>query len=152
MLLVEGADLLPLGGLDPMIAGHQRVVLVGLAVALPPVEELPPGNTDPANEAVGGDFGLVRPRANEVDDLVARVVRDPAALQGSPEVFFNFTYSSEISAITASFLASFASCWATRASSSAMRACSRCSWLEAPFLPPPSNTLAAFSKSWRCQL
>jgi hypothetical protein len=35
-------DRLALGRRDPVITGHLRVVLIGLRVALPPVEELPP--------------------------------------------------------------------------------------------------------------
>jgi hypothetical protein len=117
VLVVEQHDLLALFGLEPVVAGDERVVLVRLAIPLPPVEELTARHVDPPDESVGRDLGLFRPRADEVDDLVARIVRDPPTFQGSPRVFFTFTNSSEISAITASFLASLASSCAMRASS-----------------------------------
>src|SRR5262249_23992572 len=142
VLGVEVEDPLPLLGLDPEVSRHARVVLVRLAVALLPVEVFPARQPEPADKPRGGDLGLVGPGADEVDQLVARVVGNPAAAQGSPSSFFSATYSSEISAITASFLASFCSSWAMRASSS-------CSRLDAPAFAP-SKIVAAFSKSWRC--
>lgn len=62
--------------------GGERVVLVRLAVALLPLEEFAACNTDPGDEAIGGDLGLRGPGAHEVDDLVAYVMGDPATRQG----------------------------------------------------------------------
>jgi len=74
---VEEDDLFALVRLDPVIARNERVVLVGQAVALLPLEVLAARDVDPPDEPVGRDIGLGRPRANEVDDLVARVGCDP---------------------------------------------------------------------------
>jgi hypothetical protein len=55
-------------------------VLVDFAVALFPVVELAGTQADPAEEAAGGDLGLVGPGVDEVDELVAGIVRNPASL------------------------------------------------------------------------
>jgi hypothetical protein len=44
---------------QPVIARDERVVLVGFAVALAPLEELAAGDPEPRDEAVDGDLGLV---------------------------------------------------------------------------------------------
>jgi hypothetical protein len=56
---VERDDRLLLLRLHPEVARHQAVVLVGLAVARLPVEQLPARHTDPADEPLGSDLGLV---------------------------------------------------------------------------------------------
>ena len=43
-------------------------MLVDLAVALTPIEELAPGDADPADESVGRNLGLLGPVANEIND------------------------------------------------------------------------------------
>jgi hypothetical protein len=63
-----------------VVAWYQRVVLVGFAEAVFPVLELALGQTDPDDEATGRQAGLVAPGADEVDDGVACIVGDPAAL------------------------------------------------------------------------
>jgi hypothetical protein len=63
-----------------MIARHQGIVLVDLPEALFPVVELAGADADPGDEATSREFGLVAPVADEIDDGVARVVGDPAAL------------------------------------------------------------------------
>lgn len=136
-------DGLLLRRLDPEVARYQGVVLVRLAVAILPVEELPP-DLQPANEALGRQLGLVGPRANEVDHLVARVVGNPTAVQGSPSSFFRATYSPLISAMIESFFASLASSFAMRASSSFSR-------LDATVLFGALSVVAAFSNNCRCQ-
>src|SRR5207244_8353208 len=101
-------------------------VLVDLAIASLPVEELAPGDADPGDEVLHRDLGLLRPPRDEVDDRVARVVGNPLAGQGSPASFFVLTSSSVTSAITESFLASFASSFSIFAWSS-------CSLLSSSF-------------------
>ena len=64
---------------EPMIAWHPGVMLVDLAEARDPVLVLAAADADPGHEARDGDFGLVRPRADKIDELVARVVGDPLA-------------------------------------------------------------------------
>jgi hypothetical protein len=61
-----------------MVAGHPGVVLVDLAEALLPVVELTGADADPGEEATDRDLGLVAPGADEIDELVAAVVGDPA--------------------------------------------------------------------------
>jgi hypothetical protein len=54
-------------------------VLVDLAEALLPVVELAGADADPGQEATDRDLRLVAPDADEIDELVAGVVGDPAA-------------------------------------------------------------------------
>ncbi len=64
---------------EPMIAWDPGVVLVDLAEAGDPVLVLAAADADPGHEVRDGDVGFIRPGANEIDKLVARVVGDPAA-------------------------------------------------------------------------
>src|SRR4051812_13831990 len=89
---VEDRSLLP--GLEPPVAGHQRVVLVGQPVARPPTVELAGGDTEPGDEPSSGDLGAIGPAADEVDDGVAGIVGNPCPGQSSPSSFFNYTCSS----------------------------------------------------------
>src|SRR5437588_1623409 len=98
---VEDGRLLP--RLEPPIAGDQCVVLVGQAVARPPVVELAGGDPEPADEPSHGDFGASGPVADEVDDGVAGVVGNPGPGQSSPSYFFILICSS-INSATTSFL------------------------------------------------
>jgi hypothetical protein len=77
-LEVEDGLALLLG--DPVIARNERVVLVGLPVALPPVVELALGDTNPAQEADHGDLRGRSPLVDEVDDGIAGVVGNPGAV------------------------------------------------------------------------
>jgi len=54
-------------------------VFVDFAEARDPVLVLAAGDADPRHEARDRDVGFVRPGADEIDDLVARIVGDPAA-------------------------------------------------------------------------
>jgi hypothetical protein len=65
---------------EPMIAWDPGVVLVDLAEATLPILELAGGDADPGHEATGGDVRLVAPDPDEIDDGVAGIVGDPAAL------------------------------------------------------------------------
>jgi hypothetical protein len=73
---------------EPMIAWDPGVVLVDLAEAFFPVVELAGADADPADDSTEGDFGLVAPGAEEIDDGVTGIVGDPAARQFSPRFFF----------------------------------------------------------------
>jgi hypothetical protein len=75
----EDADAFLLVVGEPVVAGHPGVVLVDLAEALLPIVELAGADADPGEEMRDRDLGLVRPGADEIDNLVARVVGDPAA-------------------------------------------------------------------------
>ena len=74
-----GADAFFFVGGEPMVARHPGVVLVDLAVALLPVVELAFADADPGEKARDRNVGFIRPGADEIDDLVARVVGDPTA-------------------------------------------------------------------------
>src|SRR6476661_256827 len=140
---VEVEDGLPFPVFEPVIPGHQAVVLVGLAVALLPVAELAASQLEPLAEAFGREFSLLAPGAHEVDHGISQVMGNPAAVQGSPSSFFSSTYSAEISAMTESLRASLASrCWTFSVS-----CFSRC---EAAVPGVPSKAPAKLSKTWRC--
>jgi hypothetical protein len=109
VLLVKVNDRLLLPILQPVVAGNPAIMLVGLAVAAFPVEELAARQAGPAHQARGRDFGLVRPAPHEIHDLVAQIVRHPFEPQLSPRLFFNATCSSMSSASTLSLRASFSS-------------------------------------------
>lgn len=111
----------PLGLLQPVIPGHQGVVLVSLAVALPPIKELPAVDPQPAHHPRHRHLRPAAELPDEIHDRIPGIRRHPGAGQGSPSVFFSFTYSSETSAMIASLRASFASSAAILASSSCSR-------------------------------
>src|SRR5258707_3237739 len=93
--------LLPL--LQPEVAGNPAVVLVHLAIAVPPVVELAGGDIEPPDEPPGADLGLLRPAPDEIHDLVPCIMRNPDPGQSSPSVFFSATCSAINSASTSSF-------------------------------------------------
>jgi hypothetical protein len=76
----EGANAFFLDIGEPVIAWHPGVVLVDFAEALAPVVILAGADADPGQETRDRDVGLVGPGADEIDDLVAGVVGDPASL------------------------------------------------------------------------
>ena len=98
---VEDAFFLPV--LQPPIAGNQRVVLVGQAVAGAPVVELARGDSEPCDEPLNRNLGAAGPLANVIDDRIANVVGNPGAGQSSPSSFFNWRWAS-INSATTSFL------------------------------------------------
>src|SRR5262249_45721891 len=93
---------------EPMVAWHPGVVLVDLAKALPPVLVLAATDTDPGQKARDRDVGFVGPGADEIDDLVACIVRNPALGQSSPRLFFSSVWASISSAMTSFFFWSLA--------------------------------------------
>jgi hypothetical protein len=101
MMKVDDAPSFPI--LQPMIARDERVVLVGLAVALLPVVIFGAGEPDPGDQLQGADRGARRPALNEIDDHVADVVGDPTGRQISPSSLFKRICSAMISAMTSSF-------------------------------------------------
>src|ERR1700691_4197578 len=100
VLTGEGADAFAFVGGEPMIAWHPGVVFVDLAEARDPVLVLAARDADPGHEARDRDVGCVAPSADEIDQLVARVVGDPAAGQSSPRLFFSSVCASMSSAMT----------------------------------------------------
>jgi hypothetical protein len=67
-------------GFEPVVARDPGVVLVGLAVAVLPGVPLGGGQAQPQEEAGDGDAGLAGPAVDEVNDLVAGVVGNPASV------------------------------------------------------------------------
>lgn len=106
---------------EPEVARYIRVMLVCLAIPFLPIVKLTFGNPDPAHEFFAWKFGFLGPNADEIDNFITRIVRNPLAAQSPPNSFFSLTYSSEISAMTSSFLVNLASSCAMRASSSCSR-------------------------------
>jgi hypothetical protein len=80
MLASEVANAFLLVGDKPVIAWDPGVVLVDLAETLDPIVVLAGADADPGQKVRRGDVALVGPGADEIDDLVAGVVGDPAAL------------------------------------------------------------------------
>src|SRR2546428_657477 len=72
VVVIEDGLLLLL--LQPPISGHLTVVLVGLAVAGFPLVELAAPQSQPGEQASGGQFGPLGPMPDVVHDLVAGVV------------------------------------------------------------------------------
>jgi hypothetical protein len=72
---VEDGPFLPV--LQPPIAGDQRIMLVGQAVACAPVVELARGDAQPRDEPLDGNLGASGPPANVIDDGIANVVGNP---------------------------------------------------------------------------
>src|SRR5262249_49215323 len=140
---VEVEDRLLLGGLQPVVARHPRIVLVGLAVAVLPVVPFARADADPQQEAADREGGLGRPVVDEIDDGVARVVGNPGATQGSPSSFFSWTCSSMSSAKTSFLRWSF--------SSKAAILLSLASGSAARRLPAWAKAAVPFSKNCFCQ-
>src|SRR4051812_21882962 len=138
VLRVEAEDRPLLPALQPPVAGDLAVVLVGLAVALPPRVELALGDPQPGDEPLGRDLGPLGPAADVVNDGVAGVVGDPGSVQSPPSPFFSRTCSS-ISSETTSSLRRILS---RRASM--VRWCS-----PSAGLPLGPEAAAPLSKSWR---
>jgi hypothetical protein len=86
-VVVDDRSFLPI--LEPPVTRDQRVVLVGQAVALPPIVKLAGGDTEPGDEPLDGDLGMLRPVGDVVDDGVADVMGNPGLGQSSPSSFFN---------------------------------------------------------------
>src|SRR5882724_7264346 len=93
VLQMEADDGLLLPILQPEIAGNPAVVLVHLAVAIPPVVELAGGDVEPHDKPPGADLSLLRPAPDKVNYLIPRIVRNPDPGQSSPSVFFSATCS-----------------------------------------------------------
>ena len=137
---VEIKDCFLLPVFQPPIAGDQRVVLVGQAVAGAPVVELAGGDSQPRDEPLDGDLGALGPPGDVIDDRVADVVGNPCLGQSSPNSFFSWICSS-INSATTSFLR-----WSFSRSAAIVR---RCVASADPFLR--SKAEAPFSKNSFCQ-
>jgi hypothetical protein len=77
---VEVDDGLLFLGFEPVVAGDPGVVFVGLAVAVLPGVPLGGGDAEPEEEADNGDAGFAGPAVDEVDDVVAGIVGNPASV------------------------------------------------------------------------
>jgi hypothetical protein len=66
--------------LQPVVARYPGIVFVGLAVTVLPGVPLGGGDAQPEQERKDGNAGLVGPAVNEIDDLVAAVMGNPASV------------------------------------------------------------------------
>ena len=72
---------------EPVVAWHPSVMFIDFAIALFPVVELAGAQADPTEKAAASDLGLIGPGADEINEVVAGIVGDPAALYISPRFF-----------------------------------------------------------------
>src|SRR5262249_48187590 len=91
---MEVADGLFLLVFQPVVARNPGIMLVDLAVAVLPGVPLGGGQPQPQQEAEHGDAGLAGPTVDEINDLIASVMGNPASVQSSPRAFFSWTCSS----------------------------------------------------------
>jgi hypothetical protein len=80
VLAGEDADALFFVVGEPVVTGDPGVMLIDLAEARDPIVILADADADPRQEATQSNAGLVAPVADEIDDLVAGIVGNPAAL------------------------------------------------------------------------
>ena len=80
MLAGKGADGLLLLVGEPVVARHPGVVLIDLTEAILPVVEFAAADADPGQEAADRNVRLVGPGTDEVHDLIAGVMGNPASL------------------------------------------------------------------------
>ncbi|MDB5392294.1 MAG: hypothetical protein JWM11_7940 [Planctomycetaceae bacterium] len=98
---VENGGLFPV--FQPEVSRDFAVVFIGLSVAQLLRMLLARPRVDPTEETEGRDFRPVGPVVDTVDNLIARVVRNPATVYSSPNTFFARTLAS-MSSATTSFL------------------------------------------------
>jgi hypothetical protein len=77
MVLVELDDGSLFPRLQPPVAWHQGIVLVGHSIASFPVVELAGRDPQPGDESGDGDLGSLRPSLDQVNDAVAGIVGNP---------------------------------------------------------------------------
>lgn len=102
-------DRLAFFGFDPVVAWHQAIVFIGLAVAVPPMVVFARGEPDPAQQAGGRQLGESGVMTHQVADRIAQIMRHPETFQLSPSSFFVRMKSSMISAMTSSLRCSLPS-------------------------------------------
>src|SRR5689334_613723 len=107
MMKADNGHLFP--RLQPMIARHQSVVLVGFAVTITPGVKLAPAQTDPVNQLQGTYLGALRPVCDKIHDHLADIVCHPKGPQLSPSSFFKRVCSSSNSESTSFLRWSFCS-------------------------------------------
>lgn len=138
--LVEVEDGLPLRLGDPVIARDTPVVGVHGPIAIAPAVELHWRHSQPVEDPAHPQFGAHRIGVDEVHDRVPHIGRNPLPPQLSPSFFFRARYSSDTSAMTASFFASQL-CVHARARPPAA---------QPRRVRPSDRAPARFSSAWRC--
>jgi len=93
--------------LQPPIAWDLPVVRIDFAVAVFPSVVLAGSQPDPEQQLEDWNFGAIGPVLDVVDDLVSRIMGNPATFQSSPLSFFERMFSSINSEITSFLAASF---------------------------------------------
>jgi len=78
VLSMEGEDCLALPHIEPMVAGHEPIVLVDFAVPLTPSVELAHADSNPTDQLLRGQLRPPAPLANVIDDFIPQVMGYPA--------------------------------------------------------------------------
>ena len=109
---MEVDDRLAFPVFQPPISRDFAVVFIGLPIPLLPLLELVFGKVEPDQQLLGRQFAPFEPVLDVINNLVSRVMRNPATCQSSPFSFFERMFSSISSEMT-SFLESIfsRSCW-----------------------------------------
>jgi len=108
MLSVEDDNRQLFPSFQPMIAGHQAIVFVCLAVTLFPSVKFTQADADPLHQSLGRQFGASFPVLDVINDFVPGIMGNPGSFQSSPLAFFALTFSSINSEITSFLLISLA--------------------------------------------
>lgn len=109
MFVVVVQDGLSFPVFEPEVPRDHGIVLVDLPIAVLPLVELAGAQIQPVEQLFGRQFGTLGPVADVIDDLVSRVVGNPASFQSSPSSFFARTLASISSEMTSFFWTSLAS-------------------------------------------
>ena len=86
--MVERNDRVPFPWFEPMIARNPAVVFKLFAVALLPLVERGWPDTSPTQQLRLGEFCLLCPFIDVIDDLITGFVGNPFLVQSSPLSFF----------------------------------------------------------------
>lgn len=97
-------DRSPFPVLQPPVSRDLAVVRIDFAVTAFPGVVLAGSEPDPTQDLADRDLGARRPVLDVIDDLVSRIMGNPATFQSSPLSFFERMFSSISSEMT-SFLA-----------------------------------------------
>lgn len=100
-------DRSPFPVLQPPVARDLPVVSIDFAIAAFPGVVLTGGKSDPEQQLDDWDFAALGPVLDVIDDLVSRIMGNPATFQSSPLSFFERIFSSISSEMTSFLAASF---------------------------------------------
>jgi hypothetical protein len=105
--IVKVDDRLPFPVLQPPVSRNLPIVRIDFAVTTFPGVVLAGCQPDPEQQLEDWNFGALSPVLDVVDDLVSRIMGNPATFPSSPLSFFERMFSSINSEITSFLAASF---------------------------------------------